>query len=72
MHFTVGLISALAVTTAEAYLVMTNPIPYGKATLNNSPLAANSSDFPCKQCPGVYNPPLEGNKYTIGLKMDSY
>ena len=34
---------------------MSNPQPYGKSTINNSPLDASGSDFPCKQRSGVYD-----------------
>lgn len=33
---------------------MSSPNPYGKSSLNNSPLLADGSDFPCKQRSGVY------------------
>lgn len=32
-----------------------SPVPYGDATLNNSPLENDGSDFPCKQRSGVYD-----------------
>lgn len=38
--------------SASAHIVMTFPVPYSQATLNNSPLQA--SDFPCKQRPNMY------------------
>lgn len=44
-------ISALA-AGASAHIVMHYPVPFGKATLNTSPLGP--SDFPCKQRNGVY------------------
>jgi hypothetical protein len=44
-------ISALA-ASASAHMIITNPVPFGKDTLNNSPLGP--SDFPCKQRNGVY------------------
>jgi hypothetical protein len=44
-------ISALA-ASASAHMIMTNPKPFGQATLNNSPLGP--ADFPCKQRAGVY------------------
>jgi hypothetical protein len=44
-------ISALA-ASASAHMIITNPVPFGKATLNNSPLGP--ADFPCKQRQGVY------------------
>ncbi|KAH8797165.1 glycoside hydrolase [Xylogone sp. PMI_703] len=39
----------------SAHMVMSSPIPYGKSTLDNSPLNASGSDFPCKLRPGVYD-----------------
>ncbi|KAF9884090.1 hypothetical protein FE257_002320 [Aspergillus nanangensis] len=33
---------------AGAHLILTNPTPFGQNTLNNSPLAADGTDFPCK------------------------
>jgi hypothetical protein len=44
-------ISALA-ASASAHVLMAYPKPFGRATLNTSPLAP--SDFPCKQRNGVY------------------
>jgi hypothetical protein len=44
-------ISALA-ASASAHVLMANPKPFGRATLNTSPLAP--ADFPCKQRNGVY------------------
>jgi methionine-rich copper-binding protein CopC len=59
----IGLIS-----TANAHIKLSSPVPYGKSTLNNSPLAADGSDFPCKQRPGVYalEGALEQNTMQIG------
>ncbi|KAJ5974895.1 hypothetical protein N7481_008602 [Penicillium waksmanii] len=45
---------------------MTSPEPYGKDTLNNSPLAADGSDFPCKLRQGSFQAPLHENYYHIG------
>jgi hypothetical protein len=44
-------ISALA-ASASAHVLMNFPKPFGRATLNTSPLAR--ADFPCKQRQGVY------------------
>ena len=35
-------------------MIMGSPVPYGNDTINNSPLDASGSDYPCKQRPGVY------------------
>ncbi|KAI9047383.1 hypothetical protein LZ554_008829 [Drepanopeziza brunnea f. sp. 'monogermtubi'] len=40
---------------ARAHVKMTSPMPFGASSLNNSPLLADGSDFPCKQRPGVYD-----------------
>ncbi|MCJ1282151.1 hypothetical protein MMC26_001474 [Xylographa opegraphella] len=48
---------------------MSSPIPYGKSTLNNSPLAADGSDFPCKQRPGVYDAEGASNTMPIGVNQ---
>lgn len=44
-------------------MIMNYPVPYGKATLNSSPLAPG--DFPCKQRPGVYDV-TEMNQWNAG------
>jgi len=44
-------LSALA-ASASAHVIMDYPRPFGRATLNTSPLAP--ADFPCKQRNGVY------------------
>lgn len=43
-----ALSAMLGAVAVNAHIIMTNPIPYGKDSLNNSPLAADGSDFPCK------------------------
>ncbi len=45
---------------------MATPKPYGKSSLNNSPLAHDQSDFPCKQRPGVYDAEGASNIMPIG------
>lgn len=47
-------------------MIMATPVPYGKSTLNNSPLDASGSDFPCKQRSGVYDWTGEFNQMTLG------
>ncbi|KAH6611568.1 hypothetical protein Trco_001588 [Trichoderma cornu-damae] len=58
-------ITALA-TAVSAHMTMSNPVPYGKSSLNNSPLDASGSDFPCKQRPGVYDLQGASNVYAQG------
>ena len=54
---------------ASAHIKISQPIPYGKSTLDNSPIDQTKKDFPCKQRPGVYD--LEGakNVYAQGSKQ---
>jgi len=52
-------------SVGSAHMMMANPVPYGKSTLNNSPLDASGSDFPCKQRTGVYD--AEGASNTMAL-----
>lgn len=47
-------------------MIMKSPVPYGKSTLNNSPLLADGSDFPCKQRSGVYDAEGAQNVAAIG------
>ncbi|UKZ72588.1 hypothetical protein TrVFT333_000220 [Trichoderma virens FT-333] len=58
-------ITALA-SAASAHITMTNPVPYGLSSLNNSPLDLSGSDFPCKQRPGVYDLQGASNVYAQG------
>lgn len=66
MSFTtiLGAVLGLA-SVSSAHMIMATPVPYGKSTLNNSPLSASGSDFPCKQRPGVYD--AEGASNTMAL-----
>jgi hypothetical protein len=54
------------IAIVEAHMIMNAPVPYGKSSLNNSPLLFDGSDFPCKQRSEVYA--LEGasNTYALG------
>lgn len=59
--------ATLASTLAStlAHVMMENPVPYGRPTLNNSPLDGTGSDFPCKLRPGVYDV-TQMNYWTAG------
>lgn len=60
------LLQAAAFSPVYAHLKMTSPEPYSKDTLNNSPLAADGSDFPCKLPPGAFHAPTEESIYWAG------
>ncbi|KAI4154114.1 MAG: hypothetical protein LQ340_001891 [Diploschistes diacapsis] len=52
MHLSVALAAAglsIFSTTVSGHMILNTPTPFGKSTLNSSPLAADGSDFPCKQ-----------------------
>ncbi|KAF7887162.1 uncharacterized protein EAF02_003809 [Botrytis sinoallii] len=58
---------------SNAHMIMTNPVPYGVDTLNNSPLEASGADFPCKQRDGVYKVTTQntmelGGSYDLAFK----
>ncbi|WAO93972.1 Hypothetical protein NCS54_01153300 [Fusarium falciforme] len=53
-------------TFASAHMLMSNPVPYGKASLTNAPLLADGSDFPCKMRDGVYDAQGASNVYKQG------
>ncbi|KAJ5524502.1 hypothetical protein N7494_011152 [Penicillium frequentans] len=59
------LFAMLGASVASAHMIMTNPVPYGVDTLNNSPLAADGSDFPCKLRSNTYEV-TEENVMVIG------
>ena len=65
LESTVAVIAFLAFAT-NAHMIMRTPVPYGKSTLNNSPMAGDGSDFPCKQRPGVYDAEGANNIAAIG------
>lgn len=66
MGFSSILAAALLATAAHGHMIMKTPVPYGKTTLNNSPLLADGSDFPCKQRSGVYVQDGAPNVMAIG------
>ncbi|KAI9880050.1 MAG: hypothetical protein M1830_005782 [Pleopsidium flavum] len=53
-------------STVSAHMKIASPVPYGKSSLNNSPLDQSGSDFPCKQRPGVYDAEGASNIMPIG------
>lgn len=63
----------LSASVASGHMIMRDPTPYSNNTLNNSPLAADGSDFPCKQRPDMWNI-VKMNEMPIGVpqKLDFY
>ena len=67
MHFSKSLVAMLAsASVGSMHMIMKTPVPFGKDSLNNSPLDASGSDYPCKQRPGVYDKGSADNKMAIG------
>jgi hypothetical protein len=68
MLFTASTMAAVLgfASSAGAHMIMNTPVPFGKSTLNNSPLAGDGSDFPCKQRTGVYTTEGASNTYPLG------
>jgi len=50
----------------SSHMIMNTPTPFGKSSLNNSPLDASGSDFPCKQRTGVYDAEGASNTWPLG------
>ncbi|RJE22549.1 hypothetical protein PHISCL_05125 [Aspergillus sclerotialis] len=59
-------IAMLGASTVDAHMKMKHPVPYSDSTLNNSPLAADGSDFPCKLRPNAFEAPSQPNVFKIG------
>ncbi|KAF2022649.1 hypothetical protein EK21DRAFT_82795, partial [Setomelanomma holmii] len=55
LHVSSSLYALLMISSCVAHMVLVNPVPYGNATLDNSPLDDSARDFPCKQREGVYD-----------------
>jgi hypothetical protein len=51
------LAAMLGASAASAHMIMSSPTPYSKDSLNNSPLAADGSDFPCKLRDNAFQAP---------------
>ncbi|KAI4268467.1 MAG: hypothetical protein LQ337_007821 [Flavoplaca oasis] len=62
------LAAALALASStNAHMKMSMPAPYtANGALENGPLAADGSDFPCKMTSGQYTPPATKNTMAIG------
>ncbi|KAI1823368.1 hypothetical protein F4861DRAFT_337129 [Xylaria intraflava] len=65
MYFTKTTLSAALVAAVNGHMIMNEPAPFDPSGLNNSPLDASGSDFPCK-FNGVYTP-TGGSTNTFSL-----
>ncbi len=45
----------LLAASVQAYVLLAEAMPYDASSLDNGPLSADGSDYPCKQRPGVYS-----------------
>ncbi|KAE8389580.1 hypothetical protein ETB97_002105 [Aspergillus alliaceus] len=61
--------AALLGTVVNSHMILKQPPPYGKDTLDNSPLAADGSNFPCKLRPGAFQAPAGETVARIGESM---
>ncbi|KAJ5104615.1 CAZyme family AA11 [Penicillium alfredii] len=67
MMFTKSMLAAvLGASLVNAHMKMSHPVPYSADSLNNSPLAADGSDFPCKLRSNAFQAPTQENKMAIG------
>ncbi|KAJ5775198.1 uncharacterized protein N7511_000209 [Penicillium nucicola] len=60
------LAAMLGASAASAHMIMSSPTPYSKDSLNNSPLAADGSDFPCKLRDNAFEAPATETVIGIG------
>jgi len=65
LYATPSVILGLA-ALGSSHMIMNTPVPYGKSSLNNSPLEKDGSDFPCKQRSGVYDAQGASNSMPLG------
>ncbi|KKY23698.1 putative dna-directed rna polymerase [Phaeomoniella chlamydospora] len=67
-HKMAGLLAAVSsvlFTSVHGHMIMKTPVPYSTDSLNNSPLSADGSDFPCKLRSNAFDVVTE-NKMAIG------
>ncbi|GJN75423.1 hypothetical protein ACCO45_008058 [Purpureocillium lilacinum] len=67
--FTKTLILSGLAAVGSAHVYMSNPVPYGKSSLDNFPLKLSGADFPCKDRTGVYNAEGASNVYAQGSQQ---
>ncbi|KAJ5851327.1 uncharacterized protein N7529_010712 [Penicillium soppii] len=63
------MVALMGASMVNAHMIMSNPTPYSKATLNNSPLAADGSDFPCKLRDNAFEAPATETILAVGENM---
>ncbi|KAJ5451533.1 hypothetical protein N7491_000715 [Penicillium cf. griseofulvum] len=56
----------MGASMVNAHMMMSSPVPFGKDTLNNSPLLADGSDFPCKLRDNAFEAPTTETTIAIG------
>ncbi|KAI1261296.1 lytic polysaccharide monooxygenase [Xylariaceae sp. FL1019] len=66
MYFANAAVAAAFVAVANAHMTMSSPSPFDPSALNNSPLAADGSDFPCKFGAAYTATGGTTNQYTLG------
>jgi hypothetical protein len=66
---TLATVALTLFASVNAHMKLNTPVPYGKDTLNNSPLADTGDDFPCKQRTGVYDI-SEMNNIEVGVPQE--
>ncbi|CAI7571033.1 unnamed protein product [Penicillium viridicatum] len=67
MFITSKVIAALmGASMVNAHMMMSSPTPYSKDSLNNWPLAADGSDFPCKLRDNAFEAPSTETIIAIG------
>lgn len=64
------LLEALVLRVVSGHLIMMSPEPYSNKTLNNSPLANNGSDFPCKLRDDAFAAPAKETVYEVHGKCN--
>lgn len=67
--FSTAVACGLLASSVNAHMMIKSPVPYGKDSLNNSPLEADGSDFPCKQRTGVYDV-TQMNNMPVGVPQE--
>ncbi|KAI8950752.1 hypothetical protein F4801DRAFT_590115 [Xylaria longipes] len=70
MYFTKTIVSAALVAAVNAHMKMATPAPFDPDNLNNSPLDASGSDFPCKFSGAYTASGGNTNTYELGSSQE--